>query len=75
MTTRFLLTCISAFYYDGDKTLDDLRAAIAEDAIDLFWTGVTVPLLQTYTIFMTAGYFNPLANEIQYISRGLTQPR
>lgn len=40
MTTRYLLCCISAFYYDGEKTLDDVHAAIAEDAKKLYYSGI-----------------------------------
>lgn len=46
MTTRFLLACISAFFYDGENTLEDLHEAIAEDASKLFCEGCTAPRLQ-----------------------------
>ena len=46
MTTRFLLTVISSFYFDGDKTLDDLHEEIAVDASNLYSVGVDVSCLE-----------------------------
>lgn len=43
MTTRFLLCCITSNYYDGEKTLDDLHAAISQDAQALYHTGFKAP--------------------------------
>ena len=43
MTTRFLLTCISSFFFDGPHTLDDLHEVIAKDARDLYHQGLAVP--------------------------------
>ena len=40
MTTRFLLTCISAYYFHKDVTLDDIHEFIAEDACRLYHEGV-----------------------------------
>lgn len=40
MTTRFLLTCISSFYFHKEETLDGLHEFIAKDAIELFHHGV-----------------------------------
>lgn len=54
MTTRFLLTCISAYYYDGEHTLDDLHEAIAEDATNLYSSGVTVSALQLMIVLVLA---------------------
>ncbi|CAK9014188.1 Uncharacterized protein SCF082_LOCUS12240 [Durusdinium trenchii] len=42
MTTRFLLTCISSYFFDGEHTLDDLHGFIARDATDLYREGITV---------------------------------
>ena len=42
MTTRFLLTCISSYFFDEENTLDDLHQFIAEDATDLYTNGITV---------------------------------
>lgn len=42
MTTRFLLTVISSFYFDGDRTLDDLHEEIATDAAKLYSSGINV---------------------------------
>lgn len=42
MTTRFLLTAISTALFDGERTLNTLHEAIAEDATDLFWNGFDV---------------------------------
>ena len=44
LTTRFLLTCISSFFFDGEKTLDDLHEFIARDATELYHQGLTVAL-------------------------------
>lgn len=44
MTTRFLLTCISSYFFDGEHTLDDLHGFIARDATDLYREGITVAL-------------------------------
>ena len=44
MTTRFLLTCISSFFFDGENTLDDLHEFIARDATELYHQGLTVAL-------------------------------
>jgi hypothetical protein len=40
MTTRFLLTCISSYYFHKEKTLDDLHRFIAEDAKALYHDGL-----------------------------------
>ena len=40
MSTRFLLTCISSYFFDGERTLDDLHEAIAKDANNLYSTGI-----------------------------------
>ena len=45
MTTRFLLTCISSIFFDGNRTLDDLHEEISADACALFHTGVDVSQL------------------------------
>lgn len=45
LTTRFLLTAISSWFFDGEKTLDDLHRYIAEDATTLYRDGITVPLV------------------------------
>ena len=45
MTTRFLLTCISSWFFDGENTLDDLHQAIADDAKRLYHEGVVVTLI------------------------------
>lgn len=45
LTTRFLLTAISSWFFDGEKTLDDLHRYIAEDATTLYRDGITVPPL------------------------------
>ena len=45
MTTRFLLTVISSFYFDGDETLDDLHDEITQDALKLYSTGIDVSSL------------------------------
>ena len=42
MTTRFLLTCISSYFFDGSHTLDDLHEIIAKDAQDLYHQGLAV---------------------------------
>ena len=42
LTTRFLLTCISSYFFDGGNTLDDLHQFILDDAEELYRTGVTV---------------------------------
>lgn len=47
MTTRFLYTGISSALYDGDRTLDDLLAAFATDALAAFEDGVCVPWLSS----------------------------
>lgn len=39
MTTRFLLTCISSYYFVGDKTLDGLHEPIAQDSVELYERG------------------------------------
>ena len=44
MTTRFLLSCISSLYYDGEHTLDDLHQVIADDATKLYESGILVAL-------------------------------
>ena len=44
LTTRFLLTCISSYFFDGDSTLDDLHEVIAADAKFLYEKGITAPL-------------------------------
>lgn len=49
MTTRFLLSCISAFYYDGENTLDDLHQAIADEAVKLYSEGIQVSLSNLIT--------------------------
>ena len=46
MTTRFLLTVISSFYFDGEKTLDDLHDEIAADATNLYTVGIDVSCLE-----------------------------
>ena len=51
MTTRFLLTCISSYFFDGEKTLDDLHEFIVEDAIELYKNGVTVSLTYISILF------------------------
>lgn len=43
MTTRFLLTCISSYFFDGPHTLDDLRETIAKDSQTLYRDGMAVP--------------------------------
>lgn len=42
MQTRFLYAVISSLLFDGDKTLDQLHEAFAEDAAMLFRDGVEV---------------------------------
>ena len=54
MTTRFLLTVISSFYFDGDKTLNDLHEEIALDASKLYSVGIDVSCLEF--IFKQTGY-------------------
>ena len=49
MTTRFLLTVISSFYFNGEKTLSDLHEEIAKDASKLYFNGVDVAC-QTFWI-------------------------
>ena len=43
MTTRFLLTCISSYYFHKEMTLDQLHEFIAQDAKDLYHNGVEEP--------------------------------
>lgn len=45
MTTRFLLTVISSFYFDGDNTLDDIHEEMAADASQLYFSGIDVSCL------------------------------
>ena len=54
MTTRFLLTCISSFFFDGEDTLDDLHEFIARDATELYHQGLTVAL-KTFGCFWNKG--------------------
>ena len=42
MTTRFLLTCISSYYFHKEETLDGLHQCIAEDAVRLYHDGLEV---------------------------------
>jgi hypothetical protein len=44
LTTRFLLTCISSYFFDGENTLDDLHEVMAADATFLYEKGITAPL-------------------------------
>ena len=43
MCTRFLLTCISSYFFDGNHTLDDLHEIIVKDAETLYREGMAVP--------------------------------
>lgn len=47
MTTRFLLTVISAFFFNGDQTLIDIHEEIARDASKLFTDGLDVTSAQS----------------------------
>ena len=42
MTTRFLLTGISSFFFHKDKTLDAIHEQIAQDAQHLYRNGLDV---------------------------------
>ena len=53
MTTRFVLTCISSYFFDEGNTLDDLHQFIAEDANILYHEGITVPSMQDRPMFST----------------------
>ena len=45
MTTRFFLTCISAYHFHKDVTLDGLHDFIADDAANLYHNGLEVPCM------------------------------
>lgn len=42
MTTRFLLTGISSYFFHKDKTLDAIHEQIAQDAQHLYRNGLDV---------------------------------
>ena len=51
LTTRFLLTCISSYFFDEGNTLDDLHQFIAADAALLYNEGITAPSTHGRCVF------------------------